>query len=227
MSCGGTATVSPKESQTFKRAVRKVRVAGLVASLAKGWQGWAAERTERQEALPSGWVPSSVEEAEPKAAPKLAVTPRAIAADGGGSPGSLIRGCAVARTVRPKRSEVGSLDLVNAIRDKMEAGPEEGRRYLGNESPTRRRQMRALQEGGGGGGIREKTLMLQEKKVESRSSSVDTEDSGLGEEHGLSDHGDAKPDQDDVRAKRQASRPKVRRTFTPPPRGPGGRSSSM
>ncbi|KAK7915685.1 hypothetical protein WMY93_011446 [Mugilogobius chulae] len=60
----------------------------------------------------------------------------------------------------------------------MESGVEEAKPFLGNESPTRRRQMRALQSGGGV--VQDRKLMLAERN--SRSSSVDTEDSGLGEE---------------------------------------------
>lgn len=227
MSCGGIAAIPPpKESQTFKRAVRKVRCAGLVASLAKGWQGWASEHSGRQDNIPSGWMPSSVEESvakERKNVAKLSVTPRVIAADEGEKPGTRIRACAVTKTVQPKRSEVGSADLVNAIRDRMESGPEESGRHLGGESPTRRRHMRALQDGGGGGVIQERKLRLRERKLESRSSSVETEDSGLGEEPGLSDNGEPKGEQEERRARRQSSRPKVNSCFSLSREGSGGR----
>lgn len=225
MSCGGIAAISPKESQTFKRAVRKMKCAGLVANLAKGWQGWANERSEKQDNIPSGWMPSSVEESvskEQKNAVKLTVTPRVITADDGEKPGTQIRACSITKTVQPKRSECSSVDLVNAIRDKMESGPEESKRYLGSESPTRRRHMRALQDGGGGGVIQERKLMLQEKKLESRSSSVDTEDSGLGEENGLSDNGEAKAEQEELQPKKQTNRPKVKRCFSLSREGSGG-----
>lgn len=175
--------------------------------MAKGWQGWAQEHSDKQDSIPSGWMPSSVE--EQKGAAKLAVTPRVITADRGEEAGSQIRARSVTKMVRPKRSECGSIDLVNAIRDKMESGPEDGRRYPGSESPTRRRHLRALQEGGGGGVIQERKLMLREKKLESRSSSVDTEDSGLGEENGLSDNGESKPEPEEAQTKTHTNRPKV------------------
>lgn len=205
--------MSPQEPQTLKGAVGKVRRAGLVANLARGWQGWAKEHTQRQDHLPSGWVPASVQEgAGPgqKSAVKLTVTPRVITADGAGG-GTRIRARSVTRTVQPRRSECSSADVVNAIRDKMESGPEESRRSPGSESPTRRRHMRALQDGGGGGVIQERKLMLQEKKLESRSSSVDTEDSGLGEEIGPGDGGEAKAEREELQPKRQTDRPKVKR----------------
>lgn len=224
MSCGGIAAGSPKESQTFQRAVRKIKCAGLVASLAKGWQGWAKEHSQKQDTIPSGWMPSSVEETIGKEqnVVKLTVTPRVITADDGEKAGSQIRSCSVTKTVQPKRSECSSIDLVNAIRDKMESGPEESKRYLGSESPTRRRHMRALQEGGGGGVIQERKLMLQEKKLESRSSSVDTEDSGLGEENGLSDHGESRAEPEEIQPKKQTNRPKVKRRFSLGREGSGG-----
>lgn len=182
----------------------------MVASLTKNWQGWANDHTNKQDAIPSGWMPSSIEEEAKKERDhvvKLTVTPRLIAADAANS-GSKIRTCVVNKTVQPKRSECSSSDLVNAIREKMELGPKESKPFLGNESPTRRRQMRALQNAGGGV-IQDRKLVLQEKKLGSRSSSVDTEDSGLGEDAGLSDNGEPKTEQGDIQPKKQTNRPKV------------------
>lgn len=214
MSSGGTTTVSPQEPQAFKRAVRKIKCAAMVANLAKSWQGWANEHTEKQDGIPCGWMPSSIEDEDKKErnhVAKLTVTPRVIAADAGDNSGSKIRACSVTKTVQPKRSECSSIDLVNAIRGKMESGPEESKRFLGNESPTRRRQMRALQSAGGGGSgvVQDRKVMLREKKLGSRSSSVDTEDSGLGDENGLSDNSEPKTEQSDIQPKKQTNRPKV------------------
>ncbi|KAM3621398.1 uncharacterized protein V6R79_010746 [Siganus canaliculatus] len=210
MSSGGTTAVTPQEPPAFKRAVRKIRCAAMVANLAKSWQGWANEHSNKQDSIPSGWMPASVnEEQERTHVVKLTVTPRVIQTEDGDNNGSKIRACSVTKTVQPKRSECSSVDLVNAIRGKMESAPEETKRFLGNESPTRRRQMRALQSAGGGGGvIQDRKLMLQEKKLGSRSSSVDTEDSGLGEEAGLSDNGEAKSEAGDVQPK--TNRPKIK-----------------
>uniref|UniRef100_A0A8B9PSE4 Actin-binding Rho-activating protein n=1 Tax=Apteryx owenii TaxID=8824 RepID=A0A8B9PSE4_APTOW len=41
-----------------KRAVRKIRTASLVISLARGWQQWASDHNIKQAQEPSGWVPS-------------------------------------------------------------------------------------------------------------------------------------------------------------------------
>jgi len=196
MSSGGTTTVSPPEPQAFKRAVRKIKCAVMVANLAKSWQGWAAERSEQQDAIPSGWMPTSVEEnAEKNHEVKLTVAPRVIAADPAAAAGSKIRTGSVNKTVQPRRSECGGGgDVFNAIRGKMESGPAaESKPFLGNESPTRRRQMRALQE----------------KTPGWRSSSVDTEDGGLGEEAGLSDHGEANTEAGEIKTPRHSDRPKV------------------
>ncbi|XP_031709101.1 actin-binding Rho-activating protein [Anarrhichthys ocellatus] len=216
MSSGGTTTVSPQEPQAFKRAVRKIKCAAMVANLAKSWQGWATNHSDKQDSIPSGWMPTSIEEGDMKEnnhKVKLAVTPRVIAADAADTGGSKIRTGSVNKTVQPKRSECSSSDLVNAIRGKMESGPVESKPFLGNESPTRRRQMRALQSAGGGGGagvIQDRKLLLQEKKLGSRSNSVDTEDSGLGEEAGLSDNQESKTELDDIQTSKQTNRPKIK-----------------
>uniref|UniRef100_A0A3P8TVF6 Actin-binding Rho-activating protein n=1 Tax=Amphiprion percula TaxID=161767 RepID=A0A3P8TVF6_AMPPE len=213
MSSCETSTVSPQEPQAFKRAVRKIKCAAMVASLAKSWQGWANEHSDKQDCIPSGWMPSSVEEEDKRERNhvfKLTVTPRVIATDANEAGGNKIRTCSVTKTIQPKRSEVSSSDLVNAIRGKMESGPEESKPFLGNESPTRRRQMRALHNAGGGGVIQDRKHMLQEKKLGSRSSSVDTEDSGLGEDGGLSDNSESKTEQNDVQHKKQTNKPKIK-----------------
>uniref|UniRef100_A0A3B4TPV1 Actin-binding Rho-activating protein n=1 Tax=Seriola dumerili TaxID=41447 RepID=A0A3B4TPV1_SERDU len=156
------------EPPAFKRAVRKIKCAAMVANLAKSWQGWANDHAGKQDAIPSGWMPASVEDDNKKERDhvvKLTVTPRVIAADASDTGGSKIRTCSVTKTVQPKRSECSSSDLVNAIRGKMESGPEDSKPFLGNESPTRRRQMRALQSAAAGGGvIQDRKMMLQEKK---------------------------------------------------------------
>lgn len=185
MSGGATTAVAPQEPQAFKRAVKKIKCAAMVANLAKSWQGWANDHSGKQDAIPSGWMPSSVEEdcKRERNHVKLTVIPRVIAADANESDGNKIRTGSVTKTVQPKLSECSSSAVVNAIKGKMESGVEETKPFLGNESPTRRRQMRALQSGGGGGGgIQDRKLKLNDRKSGSRSSSVDTEDSGLGEE---------------------------------------------
>ncbi|XP_070693186.1 actin-binding Rho-activating protein [Pempheris klunzingeri] len=217
MSGGATSAVSPQEPPAFKRAVRKIKCAAMVANLAKSWQGWANEHSTKQDTIPSGWMPASVEEGDVKERThvvKLTVTPRVVTADDSG--GTKIRACSVTKTVQPKRSEVSSSELVSAIRGKMESGPRESKPFLGNESPTRRRQMRALQTGGGGGGgvIQDRKLMLQEREAGSRNSSVDTEDSGLGEDVTFSDGGEAKPEQGDVPPKKQGGKPQIKITTT-------------
>uniref|UniRef100_A0A3P9KCP5 Actin-binding Rho-activating protein n=1 Tax=Oryzias latipes TaxID=8090 RepID=A0A3P9KCP5_ORYLA len=214
MSSGGVSTVSPQEPLAFKSAVRKLKSAAMVANLAKSWQGWANEHTGKQDAIPSGWMPSSIEEEDKKErnhVVKLNVTPRVIAADSQQSSENKIRSCSVIKTIPLKLSECSSSNVVNAIRDKMESGPEESKPFLGNESPTRRRHMRALQNAGGGGLIQGKKMMLEEKKkLGSRSSSVDTEDSGLGEEGSLSDNSESKCEQSGIQQQKKTNKPKIK-----------------
>ncbi|KAF6731701.1 Actin-binding Rho-activating protein [Oryzias melastigma] len=213
MSSGGVSTVSPQEPVAFKRAVQKIKCAAMVANLAKSWQGWANEHAGKQDAIPSGWMPSSIEEEDNKERNhmvKLNVTPRVITADSHQSSENKIRSCSVTKTIPLKLSECSSSNVVNAIRDKMESGPEESKPFLGNESPTRRRHMRALQSAGGGGLIQDKKMMLEDKKVGSRSSSVDTEDSGLGEEGGLSDNSESKSEQSGIQQQKKTNKHKIK-----------------
>ncbi|KAM4613719.1 actin-binding Rho-activating protein [Polymixia lowei] len=212
MSNAGATATSSQQPRPFVRAVKKIKCAAMVANLAKSWQGWANERVDKQETIPSGWMPSSVEEEEKKERDhvvKLTVTPRVITVDASDTGGSKIRTGSVTKTVQPKRSECAGGDLVNAIRGKMESAPEETKPFLGNESPTRRRHMRAMQSAGAGGSgiLQDRKLMLQERKLGSRSSSLDTEDSGLGEEAGLSDNSESKSEQIDIHPK---NRPKIK-----------------
>nr|XP_056710326.1 actin-binding Rho-activating protein [Euleptes europaea] len=41
-----------------KRAIKKIRTASLVISLARGWQQWATDHHTKQAEEPSGWVPN-------------------------------------------------------------------------------------------------------------------------------------------------------------------------
>ncbi|KAJ3603222.1 hypothetical protein NHX12_030965 [Muraenolepis orangiensis] len=223
----GSGAVAPPETRpSFARVAKKVRCAAAVASLAKSWQGWANERTEQQETIPSGWMPDSVEdvdlkEQQSRTAKKLTVAARVIPVDGGpdggdgSGDGGKIRSGAVTKSIQPKRSECSSGELISSIRGKMESGPAEFKPFMGSESPTRRRQMRALQSAGGGGGdggggLQDRKSMLQEKSLGSRSSSVDTEDSGLGEEAGLSDNSEPKVELGVGLLKKQINKPKIK-----------------
>nr|XP_033785655.1 actin-binding Rho-activating protein [Geotrypetes seraphini] len=53
-----------------KRAIKKIRTACLVSSLARGWQQWATENTNKQAQEPSGWTPGSNDEEIPSTTPK-------------------------------------------------------------------------------------------------------------------------------------------------------------
>lgn len=222
-----TATTSHQEAPpAFKRVAHKIQCAALVANLARSWQGWATQHSHQQESLPSGWAPSSVQDLQQQQeedggarrhVAKLSIMPHVVATatsdNDQGRSGIRCAG-AVSRSIRPTASERSSLELLNTIRHRMEAGPQEVMPFLGKQSPTRRRQMRTLQsaavDGGGGGVVQGRKQMLQEKKVESRTSSLETEDSGLGEDGSLSDGGEAK-----VKPTRHSSnRPKVDKPST-------------
>ncbi|XP_062424246.1 actin-binding Rho-activating protein [Rhea pennata] len=53
-----TAPEEKPRATPARRAVRKIRTANLVISLARGWQQWASDHSIKQAQEPSGWVPS-------------------------------------------------------------------------------------------------------------------------------------------------------------------------
>ncbi|XP_036387604.1 actin-binding Rho-activating protein [Megalops cyprinoides] len=208
-------TTMVRDSRPFTRTVRKIKCAAMVNSLAKSWQSWANEHTGKQETIPSGWVPDSILEEEEKKERnevKLLVTPRVVEAGGPGDGG--IKTVTVTKSIAPKRSDCGN-DLVSSIKERIDTNqmaPEDEKPFLGSESPTRRRHcpsrassaLKAWSQTG-----------KEPQKMGSRSSSLDTEDSGLGEESGLSDNGDSRSDQSDEPEKQEKphrSRPKIKIT---------------
>ncbi|XP_042317390.1 actin-binding Rho-activating protein [Sceloporus undulatus] len=61
----------PEEHQNTmpaKRAIKKIRTASLVISLARGWQQWATDHNTKQAQEPSGWAPN--EEKTPRFPPQ-------------------------------------------------------------------------------------------------------------------------------------------------------------
>ncbi|KAL8181646.1 UNVERIFIED_CONTAM: hypothetical protein K2H54_029516 [Gekko kuhli] len=67
----------PEEHQTTgpaKRAIKKIRTASLVISLARGWQQWATDHYTKQAEEPTGWVPS--EEKPPSIPSKERISPK-------------------------------------------------------------------------------------------------------------------------------------------------------
>ncbi|XP_062401092.1 actin-binding Rho-activating protein [Sardina pilchardus] len=203
-------------NQQFTRVVRKIKCAAMVNSLAKSWQGWASANTSKQDTIPAGWMPDSIiEDAENKeqvmSEVKLLVSPRVVTVDASEDPGEgIIRSAAVPKSVAlPRASECGGGggDWVNTMKEKLStnqvAPSTDAKTFLGNESPTRRRfcgSKAATRTAGGQAG-------KEERKLSSRSSSLDTEDSGLGEDTALSDHSDQnEADQ----KKKPVARPKIR-----------------
>ncbi|KAI4892165.1 hypothetical protein NFI96_028478 [Prochilodus magdalenae] len=204
------STCTAQESRPFSRAVRKIKVAAAVTSLAKSWQNWANEHTGKQDTIPSGWVPDSIiqdekEKENKRNDLKLLVTPRVVVVSSEDKAEGKIKTCMVSKAIEPKRSECGH-DLVSAIREKIHTNqmmPEEPKNFLGNESPTRRRLC-----GGKANSLAKALGQREDKKMGSRSSSLDTEDSGLGEDAALSDNSD----QSEAEQKKPVSRPKIKVT---------------
>lgn len=197
-------STAAQPNRPFNRAVKKIKVASMVTSLAKSWQTWANDHTGKQDTIPSGWMPDTIiedekEKQKEKSEMKLLVTPRVVSVDGGDEADSKIKTGSVTKAAVPKVNECGK-DVVNTIKEKINTNQltsEDTKNFLGNESPTRRRYC---------GG---KAALTKVKKMGSSSSSLDTEDSGLGEEASLSDNSD----QHENEPKKHISRPKVLLSF--------------
>ncbi|XP_051563294.1 actin-binding Rho-activating protein-like [Myxocyprinus asiaticus] len=203
------STAAVQQNRPFNRAIRKIKVASTVTSLAKSWQSWANDHTGKQDTIPSGWMPDTIiedekEKQKEKSEMKLLVTPRVISVNGENSSDKIKTGT-VTKAIIPKITECGK-DIVSTIKEKINTNQlvsEDTKNFLGNESPTRRRIC-----GGKAGALAKVLGQKDEKKMGSRSSSVDTEDSGLGEEASLSDNSD----QNENEPKKHVSRTKIKVT---------------
>ncbi|XP_067567603.1 actin-binding Rho-activating protein [Pseudorca crassidens] len=195
-----------REEGPAKSALRKVRTATLVISLARGWQQWANENSIRQAQEPTGWMPGGTQSPPQASGPVIHPTThrKAQRAPKSSSPKleehgdgpsseeatevSQIRRKEVTKTVVSKAYErggdVGHLShRYEKDGDTPEAGQPESemdRILCGHGSPTRRRKCASLVseliEGW-------KEMGQEEREgPKCRSSSVDTEDSGYGGE---------------------------------------------
>ncbi|KAK6479585.1 actin-binding Rho-activating protein-like [Huso huso] len=204
-----------QENRPLSRAVRKIKCAAMVSSLAKSWQTWAGEHSGKQDSIPKGWFPSSVTEERggkesEKTEAKPFVAPRAETEKSADRSGAKIRTGSVSKGIRPKKSDCGN-DLVSFIAGKIntnQIAPSETKPFLGNTSPTRRRYC------GSQAVSTMKTWRKEEEqgKLGSRSSSIDTEDSGLGEEGGSSETDDENKNKDKPvgGVARKSTRPKIK-----------------
>uniref|UniRef100_A0A452GTW3 Actin-binding Rho-activating protein n=1 Tax=Gopherus agassizii TaxID=38772 RepID=A0A452GTW3_9SAUR len=184
-----------------KRAIKKIRTASLVISLARGWQQWASDHNTKQAQEPPGWMPNAEEPPadEEKSSGKEAVAKRDVEKDSSESDEALrklnIKSKEVTKTVVSKVYERGNyISLLSDRYEKDNGSPEicgckeESSNFdkiLGDKmSPTRRRKCSNL--------VTELTKgwkqMEQEDKIpelelhKCRSDNLDMDDSGYGGE---------------------------------------------
>lgn len=180
----------------------------MVTSLAKSWQSWANDHTDKQDTIPSGWMPDTIiedekEKQKKRSEMKLLVTPRVVSVNSEDRTDK-IKTRTVTKAIAPNVSECGK-DVVSTIKEKINTNQltsEDNKNFLGNESPTRRRHC------GWKAAVSKVLAQKEVKKLGSRDSSVDTEDSGLGEEASSSDNSD----QHENQPKKHISRPKIKVT---------------
>uniref|UniRef100_A0A8C6CXW7 Actin-binding Rho-activating protein n=1 Tax=Moschus moschiferus TaxID=68415 RepID=A0A8C6CXW7_MOSMO len=187
-----------------KSALRKVRTATLVITLARGWQQWANENSIRQAQEPAGWMPGGSQDPPDASGPatdapnswksQRAPKPSSPKPEGGGEDGcspeeasavSPIKRKEVTKTVVSKAYErggdLGHLSL-RYEQDGDAPGPGQpesdvDRLLRGRGSPARRRKCAKL--------VTELTRgwrAMEQQEPQGRSDSVDTEDSGYGGE---------------------------------------------
>nr|XP_060631752.1 actin-binding Rho-activating protein [Anolis sagrei ordinatus] len=210
----------PEKHQTTtaaKRAIKKIRTASLVISLARGWQQWATDHNTKQAQEPSGWLPN--EETPPSFSPPKARTfskkdqpkkdssfhsKQQILEENGGQSASEsdealqklnIRSKEVTKTIVSKVYERGS--GVNILSDKYEK--DNGCTEMGSNikelkdidkllsskmSPTRRRKCSNLvsELTKGWKQVEEEDKAPDQEIQNYRSESLETEDSGYGED---------------------------------------------
>ncbi|XP_072266843.1 actin-binding Rho-activating protein [Pyxicephalus adspersus] len=197
MAPNDTKTINPAQ-----RAIRKIRTATLVSSLTKGWQQWASEHSTKQAQEPSGWVPNTeddvTENHKPtlnvKLKPAVVVQPKNVLSPSEENEETHIKTISVTKSFTSKAQEKG-MDI-GSLTEKYEKDPSTqkyddfmvDKLLQGNVSPTRRRkcsnmvsqltkswkQMEHDEE-------TETSSRTLPKLGECRSESLETEDSGFGD----------------------------------------------
>ncbi|XP_006830699.1 PREDICTED: actin-binding Rho-activating protein [Chrysochloris asiatica] len=211
-----------EKEKPAKSALRKVRTATLVISLARGWQQWANENSTKQAQEPTGWLPGGTE--DPHQVPKPVIHPTPFQKDHSipkspsqqpEEPGdeqcsedpsevSHIRRKEVTKTVVSKAYERGGdVSLLSHRYERDGDLPESeqaedaiDRLLHSHGSPTRRRKCGHL--------VSELTKgwkEMDEDEPKWRSDSMDTEDSGYGGET------EERPEQEEQAAAARIKRP--------------------
>lgn len=149
----------------------------------------------KQDTIPSVWLSDFIFEEEKEKETekrKLLVTPQVFTVSDQVTGDCKIKTGMVQKNITPKLSE-GNHDLGNSIKDKIHAAPGEPRNFMSNDSLNRKHH------------CEKKTIgQKEEQKMGSCCSSLDAEDSGLGEDAALSDS-----EQIEVKKKTPINRPKV------------------
>lgn len=186
-----------REEGPAKSALRKIRTATLVISLARGWQQWANENSSRQAQEPTGWLPGGAEDPPENLKPVIHPRPHQQAQRAPNSPSpepekqgdgqsseegtevSHIRRKEVTRTIVSKAYERGGDVSQLSHRYEKDGGtpapgqPEHDVDRLLQGSPTRRRKCGRLVSG-----LTKGWRAMAQEEPKWRSDSVDTEDSG-------------------------------------------------
>ncbi|XP_018426318.1 PREDICTED: actin-binding Rho-activating protein [Nanorana parkeri] len=193
-----------KTMKPAQRAIRKIKTASLVSSLTRGWQQWATEQSTKQEQEPSGWMPTTDDEImenhcltlKVKLKAPVVVEPRKeVGSPSEESKETHIKTKSVTKSFASKAQEKG-MDI-GYLTERYEKDPSTqkydelmmDKLLQANTSPTRRRKCsnlvsqltkswKQIEHDDEGTETSSKTLP---KLAKCRSESLETEDSGYGE----------------------------------------------
>ncbi|KAM9308790.1 actin-binding Rho-activating protein [Gastrophryne carolinensis] len=195
--------MAPNDTKMLKpaqRAVRKIKTAALVSSLTRGWQQWAAEHSTKQAQEPSGWSPGTEDEETKTHKTTLQVKLKPTVVTEAKNEATLeeceethIKTKLVTKSFLSKAQEKG-MDI-SSLAEKYEKEPQKNVDFMvdkllqSNVSPTRRRKCSNLvseltkgwKQIEQDGEATETPSWTLPNLAECRSESLDTEDSGYGE----------------------------------------------
>ncbi|XP_066434185.1 actin-binding Rho-activating protein [Eleutherodactylus coqui] len=199
--------MAPDETKTMKpiqRVVRKIKTAALVSSLTRGWQQWAAEHSTKQAQEPSGWAPGDgdLQSTLEKTKPTIVTEPKKESiCTSENATKTHIKTKAVTKSFSSKAQERGN--DIGSLTERYEKEPctQIHSKYedtmldkllRSQASPTRRRKCSNLVSQLTKGWKQmenkdeepEEALRSLPKLAECRSESLETEDSGYGENEG-------------------------------------------
>ncbi|KAG2465318.1 actin binding Rho activating protein b [Polypterus senegalus] len=197
-----------------KKVASRVRPSSMVCSLAKSWQCWVAENEKKRDSEPSGWSPCSTEQEGSGGTGRRSWAGRHTDTAQAGEPSeSRIRSGQVTKSVTSRVQDKGrDIQLLTKKYEEDQSDPRPS--PLGNTTPTRRRKCTNLvsQLTQGWKEMEKENQLTAGHSGGTRSSSVDTEDSGFLEGDEKNQQGPEKEEkQEQQQVEEEAPCPRIKR----------------